>query len=288
MSHNFDTGLAGAQRTQIRNGAVALLAGLLKTAGGYLQAVIPWGGIVRGYTDEQGIDDLAIALEGRSPAVAIALGDMTSKPAGIGGFNFTGALELVAYFYSSHPRGVTEGRLAIDAAGLASDTADPGLEAAMEQVMQLLVGQRCGVAATVKQVRPRSEDELRTEDAFTLWAQRYDLEVTRKINANRGVSQTITEFRSNVRQSSVAPLAITAAVEAANVATYTTALPHELKIDDLVIVDGVGVAGYNGALFVASTPTATTFTAQLPITGLGASGGGTVTPRPVAALKNPT
>jgi hypothetical protein len=94
MSHNFDTGLGGAQRTLIRNGAVFLLAGLLKTAGGYLQAVIPWGGIVRGYTDDQGIDELAIALEGRSPAIAIALGDCTLEPVGIGGFNFTGEIEL--------------------------------------------------------------------------------------------------------------------------------------------------------------------------------------------------
>lgn len=290
MAHSFDTGLAAPLRTLLRNGAITLLAPLLKTAGGYLAAVVPWGGIIRGYTDEDGIALIDQVMLGRVPSVAIALGDESLAPSGGTNFTYKGALEMDAYFYARNLRSITEGRTSIDAVGAADDTADPGLDVMMDHVRELLVGARAGSVPAIKQIRPRSADELRTEDSFTLWVQRYEVTLDVQINRNRGISQLIHEFRTNVRAADGVAITLaaspTGATELANVATYTTTLPHELKIGDLVIVNGVGVAGYNGALFVATTPTATTFTAQLPIAGLGASGGGTVTIRPVAALQN--
>jgi hypothetical protein len=290
VAHAFDTGLTRAQRTLIRAGAVTLLAPLLRSAGGYLQAVVPWGGVVRSYQDVEGIDLLWEALGGRAPSVAIALGDRVASPAGMGGFNFTTKLELVAYHYSNHPRDLELGRLEIDAVGLAANTGDPGLDVMMEHVEELLIGQRCGASATIKQIVPTREEELRSEHGFSLWAQRYELTVTRTINPNRGISQLITEFRTNVRTSDDPVRTIAAAPTGAtmvgNVATYTTTTAHGLALGDMVQVAGVGVAGYNGLWTITQVPTGTTFKAQLDVAGLAASGGGTVTRAPLAAVKN--
>lgn len=200
--HAFDTGLSRAQRTLIRNGAVTLLAGLLRPVG-YLQAVIPFGGIVRGYTDDPGIEALHLALNGRAPSIAIALGDCTLQPAGMGGFNFKGECELIAYHYSNHWRDHELGRHEIDVAGIANNAADPGLDVMMEHAQQLLIGQRAGSSATIKQIVPLREEELRTENGFTLWAQRYSVTVSRTIDPYRGVTQILDEIRTKVRTSDV-------------------------------------------------------------------------------------
>jgi len=64
--------------------------------------------------------------------------------------------------------------------------------------------------------------------------------------------------------------------ESGTTGTYNTTVAHGLKAGERVIISGVGVAGYNGTFFVATVPSATTFT----ITGLPASlspsGGGLV------------
>ncbi len=196
MTHAFDTGLAIAQRTAIRNGAVTLLSGLLKANGGYLAAVIPWGGVIRGYTDDNGIDMLFTALNGRAPAIAIALGDRSSKPAGIGGYTFHGPIELLVYYFSNQRRDPVDGRLAIDVVGAASNTADPGLEVMMEHGEELLIGQRAGSTTSIKQIVPVAEEEIRTEDLFTLWVQRYAVTVDRVINPLRGVTELLVGMRS--------------------------------------------------------------------------------------------
>ena len=203
MAHAFDTGLSGAQRTLIRSGAVTLLSGLLRANGGYLQAVEPYGGIIRGFADNpETVDQLWEKLSGRAPSILIALGDCALEAAGIGGFNFKGSLELIAYHFSNHARSYLN-RHAPDVVSAASDTADPGLDVMMEHARQLLVGQRAGAGsnATIKQVVPVREEEIRTEAAFTLWAQRYSVTVAVTIDPHRGLTQLLEEFRSKVRTS---------------------------------------------------------------------------------------
>lgn len=292
MSHSFDTGLTRAQRTLIRNGPVTLLSGLLRSNGGYLNAVIPWGGVVRSYTDDAGISELWAALLGRAPSIAIAVGDRALHPAGMGGFNFKGEVELVLYHYSNHPRDLELGRLEIDAAGLAADTFDPGLDCQMEHAEELLIGQYANGAnsPTIKQIVPTREEELRTENAFTLWAQRYQVTVARSINPLRGLTQILDELRTSVRVSD-APLLVIAnspagATEAAAIATFTTTTPHGLVAGHIADVEGVAVAGYNGRWMILDTPTGSTFRATLPVSGLAASGGGTVTTKPVVDAQN--
>lgn len=214
MAHSFDTGLAMPQRTLIRRGVIDLLAGLKRSAGGYLHAVRPFGGIVRSFTDELGIDLLWKALSGGSPAIAVALGDRATHPTGMGGFKGAGELELFVYVYSSHPRDMLTGRHEADVVAAASNTADPGIDVIMEHVEELLVGQRVGATAvtspvnevnratpSIKQIQFGREEELRTEVAFTLWLQRYSVTVTRSIDKYRNVSQLLEEIRTKVRTS---------------------------------------------------------------------------------------
>lgn len=222
MPHAFDTGLAAPQRTLIRDAVVALLAGLDVANGGYLRRIVPWGGVVRGYTDEAGIGELWNALSGASPAIAVAVGDRVSNPAGAGAFNFKGDLELVIYHYNTNARSLTLGRTKADARGaaavpnLAGALPDPGLEVAMEHAEELVLGQLVGAAEVVNvvgertrrtpsigRIRPTREEELVTMAEGTLWAQRYAVEVQRTINPKRGVTQMLEELRTIIRPTDV-------------------------------------------------------------------------------------
>lgn len=204
MAHSFDTALTSAQRTLVQLGAVQLLSGLLRTAApvpGYLAAVIPWGGVIRSYTDADGIDLLYSDLVGRAPSIAVALADRSSSSAGVGGFQFKAELDLMLYFASNHARDMTEGRFLIDAVGLAADTADPGLHIMMEHAEELIVGQRCGGSSSIKQVVPVREEELVTTAEMSLWLQHYRVTLVRTINENRSAQQLLTDLRTNVRNS---------------------------------------------------------------------------------------
>lgn len=203
MPHVFDSKLASPQRTLVLNGVVTLLGKLLRTANpaAYLQAVIPYGSVVRSWTDDSGTDDLMKALNGRGPAIAVALGDRTTTPVATGGFHFKAELEVLVYHYNNHQRGQLEGRHTIDAAGVAANTADPGIHVMLEHAEELIVGQRCGInqatpgATSIKQVRPEREEELRTDERGTLWLQTYKVTLARTINENRSVSQMLDSIR---------------------------------------------------------------------------------------------
>jgi hypothetical protein len=214
VAHAFDHGLSRPLRTMIRDGVVALLQGLTTGEGGYLRAVVPFGGIVRGYTDELGVDLLWQTLNGRSPAIAVGLGDRVTKPNGMGGYNHSAELELVLYVMSNHQRSISSGRTSLDTPGAADTTKDPGLEVILEHAEELIIGQRLGGTETtnpigevtratsqIKQVIPTREEELRTDNTATLWAQRYAITVLRTINPRRGVTQMLEELRTVLRNS---------------------------------------------------------------------------------------
>lgn len=71
--------------------------------------------------------------------------------------------------------------------------------------------------------------------------------------------------------------------------TITTTVAHGFSAGQRVIVSGVTVAGYNTTAQIIATPTPTTFTYDLPVSGLAASGGGTaqVILTPSATLLGP-
>lgn len=189
MAHQFDTGLAVAQRTAIQHGMVALLSGLKRSSGGYLIDVIPWGSVVRSYTDEDGATELVDAM-GRTPSVAIATGDAYFEPSGIGGYRAKKTIDVLVYIASGHKRGHQAGRQTIDVVGQADTTADPGLHIIMEHVMQLMIGQRTA-NSSIKQIRPDREEELYTSAPVTIWVQTYKVEARTNISEFRTVTQLL-------------------------------------------------------------------------------------------------
>lgn len=203
MAHTFDTGLQLAQRTVLRRAAVTLLSGLLRANGGYLNTVIAWGGVVRGYTDRDGIDLLYSALQGRAPAVAIGLGDRVPKAGGIGGVAWKGHIELIAYYCSTNQRdpALVDGRLEPDVVAAASDVADPGLDVIMEHVEELLVGQYPSTSKSIKQIAPGVEEELYTNEEVSLYRQTFHVQIDRVINPYRNVTQLLESVSALLRTS---------------------------------------------------------------------------------------
>src|SRR5262249_55419048 len=67
---------------------------------------------------------------------------------------------------------------------------------------------------------------------------------------------------------------ISAASEAGNTVSITTAQAHNLTVGQTVVISGVGVAGYNGTFTIDSVPSATTFTYTNSTAGLAGSSGG--------------
>lgn len=193
MTHAFDTGAPLAQRTLIRRGVISLLSGLKKPAG-YLIDVIPFGAVVRSYTDVDGVTMLIDAIGGRTPSILIALGDASSKVANISGFQAAKEIELLVYHASGHARNYLTGRHEMDVSAVASDGADPGLDVIMEHTEELIIGQYCGISPpqpSIKQARPDREEELHTGAPLTIWLQTFRIPVTRVINEFRTATQLL-------------------------------------------------------------------------------------------------
>lgn len=173
MSHVFDTGLGDPERTIIQNAAVSLLGQLKRSNGGYLIDVLPFGGIVRTYTDEVDIELLQKWI-GRSPGIAVTTGDATFETLNIQRRQFRMEVELVLYFHSQHSRSMLRGRMQSDVAAAAADDRDPGLHVMLSHARELM----CGVFPTqltsvIKQIIPQREGELVTSPVVTIWTQIY-------------------------------------------------------------------------------------------------------------------
>lgn len=178
MAHSFDTGTSQPQRTILQDAVVSLLSGLKRVNGGYLLDVVPFGGVVRSYTDETDIQLLMKAL-GRSPSIAVATGTRQFQTLATQRTEFSSECELILYFTSQHERDMQTGRMASDVVALANDQADPGLHVAMAHALELI----CGVfpttlTTTIKQVIPQIEEEFATLPAITIWRQVYRVMMT--------------------------------------------------------------------------------------------------------------
>lgn len=211
MAHTFDNGLPKPQRTIVRTAVVELLQSMTTKRGGFLQSVFPYGGVIRGYTDLDGIDQFVASTQSAIPSIGVACGDASFNSSGTGGVNFTGELELTLFHFNNHPGDLLLGRLAADAAALEVDTRDPGIEVAMAIARDLIVSKRPGVGndhagGSIKQIRPRSEEEIVTRTEFTIWAQRYSVMVTANINPNRGITEIVGLWQTRVRTSDQPPV----------------------------------------------------------------------------------
>lgn len=187
MAHQFDTNLSLPQRTVIRRAAVQILSKLKRANGGYLADVKPFGGIVRTYTDEQGIEFLQKALA-VTPAIGVQLATRQFRNAAIHtgrGINdprgktqpqALSELQLLLYFASQHSRDGMIGRHEMDSVAEVNVGADPGLDVMMEHALELMHGTYpTATVGTVKQIEIAQEEELATSGAITIWLQTYKI-----------------------------------------------------------------------------------------------------------------
>lgn len=101
------------------------------------------------------------------------------------------------------------------------------------------------------------------------------LQLARTICLDAGISITGDLLADN------APgVTVGAATQAGFVVTITTNQAHNLNIGQVVNVQNVGVAGYNGLQTIQTIPALNQFTYTLVVNGLGASSGGSVSLSP--------
>jgi hypothetical protein len=195
-AHAFDTGLLNSQRSTIRAALVTRLGALLKSNGRYMRSVQPLPRAYRGEGDEEGESILSTAFQGQAPALGVALGRKTYEAADIEAHIARGEITVTIYAVSQNVRAEVEGRLEMDKIGGASIDADPGIEAMLEHVEELLLGQSIPVAGTTE-LRPVSEDEVQTFEDVTIWEQVYTLNVERQINPHRAATVVATEIEGH-------------------------------------------------------------------------------------------
>jgi hypothetical protein len=188
VPHVYDHGGVKPQRTALRDALVARLS-LLKRPAMYLQAVVMLPTRINDPDD----GTLYAALNGRAPAIAIALGRGEAAGGGMPASSARKNIEIAIYVVSSHGRGNVEGRLAGDVSSAADVTKDPGVETMLEHVEELLLGRDLGIPG-VAEIRPGTEDEVWSGEDMTIWEATYTVRVDRAINHNRLVTTLLTEI----------------------------------------------------------------------------------------------
>lgn len=197
MAHTFDTGLTRPQRTVVQDSVLLLLDRLRyrtsPTPSGYLRALVPFCGKVRGPSDEVGIDQLWDVLQGRAPAIAVGIGDMLYSPAGTGGFKWTAQLEVDVYILCNQSRS-REARMVGDVVTWADDTKDPGVNVILEHVEELLVGVDLKASDyTIRELRPVRANELGSGNEQALWHFGLTVQVGRSMKHRpRDITQELT------------------------------------------------------------------------------------------------
>lgn len=173
MSHVFDNDLATPQRTLLETGAVTILSDLARANGGYLADVIAFPGIVRAYTDEDGIQNLLKEFS-RTPMIGVATATREFQTTALGGRQAISECELLLYIATQHSRSALSGRQHADVVALADDTADPGLHVVMQHALELMHGAYPqALIGTIKQIAIKREQELVTAEKITIWLQTY-------------------------------------------------------------------------------------------------------------------
>lgn len=190
MPHVYDSGLVVPQRTALRAAIVSRLL-LLKRPQLYLQAVDVLPGRLDGGDDDT-MSELATLLQGRTPAMLVALGRADAAGSGMPASTTRLEYEIVVYIADAHARGTVLGRLAGDAAA-ADVTKDPGIETMIEHAEELLLGRDLGIPG-VTELRLESEDPVRSDEVFTLWALTFKARGMRDVNHNRAITTLLTEI----------------------------------------------------------------------------------------------
>lgn len=229
MTWTFDTGRTKSQRSLVMEKVIAALSPLLAfdamgnaQQNGFLQLVTPFGGVVRSYTDDAGIDQVYQLLQGMAPAVAVGLGDKRSDRNGMASHNQPRAianLEVIVYVCNRN-----NASLLARTEGDGSGGTDVGMWHALERIEELLNGLEITFATLapggetptnktytklpgkdVKRLVPVTEEELATTNELTLWKQSYLVQVTRNINMQRSVTDRLASIDTMVKTTDVVP-----------------------------------------------------------------------------------
>jgi len=216
VSHEFDTGLAIPLRQQLLNGTLAALHPLLRSEGGYVAAIKHCSVAVKGAHDEANIGLLWDILQGRTPAIAVSLGDGDYDAAGIGGYRYSETVAVHVYVLLNSLRS-RESRQTGDVVSAADDHADPGLFVMHEHIAQLLIGAIFNPPPLktqtnyLKDMRPQRFEELDSDNAKMLWQFVFSAQLSRDINPDRDVRQLLNEIHTYGR---IAAMPIGVAIEA--------------------------------------------------------------------------
>jgi hypothetical protein len=193
VAHTFDTGLSVPQRRLLRDAIVTALAPMLRASGRYCDAVVAYDRPVKTGA-EQEIGELIDTLNGRDPAIAVALGRQIFTPDGVRGDRGTHAGTITAFvYYLSRNLRSHMARVAGDVRSGQVDTADPGIEVMLEHGLEILTGAKVtDDSGTVHRLIPKDEDELETGADYSLWCQTFEVRVQRDRKLKKGVSQRVT------------------------------------------------------------------------------------------------
>lgn len=188
MPHRFDSGLDTAFRTAIRGAALAKLAPLRRSSGGYLGALVELPAPLRFGSDEDeaALNDL---IAGNSPAVGIALGNQRFSSASTSGERWRSKLLLTVYVCVRHQRSMMAA-LAGDVVSAADITKDPGGETVLHHVFERLAGASTGIDAAPT-ITPDAEEPAYFGRDWQVWEQTYYVDVYWELNPNRDVTITV-------------------------------------------------------------------------------------------------
>lgn len=194
MPHDFDTGAATSGRKLLRDAICARLEQLTVAEGLYLTAIVP---LPAPFTDDEGAFEhmLIDIVAGRSPAVAVALGDGKIASGGAGFLDeWWEDVEVYAYCISSISSS-TLLRMTGDALSLTSLAKDPGIEIAIEHVRERLAGFRPAATGGLKakELRPVAVDPaFYFGQDYTIARLSFLVQMRADVNRLRGFTQLLT------------------------------------------------------------------------------------------------
>jgi hypothetical protein len=196
MTRTYDTGLTTPISTAVRNAFVAKLQPLaLGQPKGYAY-ILPIGFVVED-GDTDALDLFISEVQRATPVIAVAIGTSSSAEAGNSKRNIA-EFEVHVYFYSPHRGGSTLGRMIPNAAAIANDVIDPGVDASIELAWMLLQNVELHVAQVHKPRHQRNE-QVEVTDAHTIWRSRFIVPYQADVNHDRNVTQLLDRIVSTLR-----------------------------------------------------------------------------------------
>lgn len=202
MSHAFDSGRSLPVRTLIRASVAGLLAPKLKSAGGYVAALIPFPRVIADRHDEDGINHAFEVLGGRAPAMLVGLGDAGFTRTSTTIHRYQARHDVQVVVLSNSGRGLLD-RLTLDPVALADDTADPGIDVMLEQIADLVTGRDLQIDG-VQPAELAKLEHLETEKALTLWALTFTISASASVKPTRAQLDRLTLIVSTLNAAAVA------------------------------------------------------------------------------------